>query len=124
MINEETFKELIESLKVDIRLCEEMIGEVAGDIIREGFSSYPVFIATEHEVKIGERIVDKNDFAAKFNIYASTLEELMDNKLILPERKENFIKAFKNPKQFMCFMLITPEIASVVFLPFTKGIKP
>lgn len=120
-MTEEEFKTLIDSLKVDIRLFEDVIEEVAGDIISEGISEYPLFLATEHEVKVGELIVDKNEQDAKFNIYASTLEDMIEHKLVLDERKAEFIKAYKNPKQFSCFMLITPEIASFVFIPYSKG---
>jgi len=119
-MTEEQFKELIDSLKVDIRLLEDMIQEVSSDIINEGFSSHPVFIATEHEIKIGELIASKDEFASRFNIYASTLEELVDKSLVKPDRKNEFIKAYKDPGKFACIMLVTAEIASYVFLPFQK----
>ncbi|MFA6260830.1 MAG: hypothetical protein WC760_05140 [Bacteroidia bacterium] len=121
MLTEEEFKKLIDALKVDLRLAEESLEETARDIIAEGFSEYPVFIATEHEVKLGELLIDKDEMAATYSIYATTLEELIERKLVLPERKAEFIKAYKNPGQFMCVMLITAEIASFVFLPYTRG---
>lgn len=120
-MTEEDFKQLIDALKIDIRVNEEMIAEVAGDIIAEGFSAYPVFIATEHEVKVGELIIDNREFDARFNIYATSMEELLERGLIKAEKKDDFIRAYKNPAGFMCFMLITSEIASYIFVPFTKG---
>lgn len=119
-MEEQEFNDLIEALKVDVRLCEDMIGEVADDVIVEGFSQYPVFIATEHQIQLGETIVDKDDMAGRFNINATTLESLLEKRLILPERKTEFIKAWKNPKQYMCFMLVTPEIASIAFIPYSQ----
>ena len=120
-MTEAEFTELIDALKVDIRLFEEIIQEVAGDIIKEGFSEYPIFIATEHDIKLGEIIVDKNDMNARFSMYATTLEEMLEKNLVLPARKAEFIKAYKNPKQFICVMLITNAIASFVFVPYSQG---
>lgn len=119
-MNEESFKALIESLKVDLKLAEESIHETALDIINEKFSDYPVFVATNHEVQLGELIIDKSDMAATFSIYATTLEELLERKLVLPERREGFIKTYKDPRRHMCVLLITDEIASFTFLPYTK----
>ena len=102
-------------------MFEEIIQEVASDIIKEGFSEYPIFIATEHDIKLGEMIVDKNDMNARFSMYATTLEEMLEKNLVLPARKAEFIKAYKNPKQFICVMLITNAIASFVFVPYSQG---
>jgi hypothetical protein len=114
----EAFEKLITALKSDLKIYSEMMKEVAGDIIAEGFSKYPVFLATEHELQMGELILAKEDYAATYNIYASTMEELIEKKLILPDRKTAFMQAYKNPKSFMCVMLITSSTASVAFYPY------
>ena len=117
-MTEEEFNKLIESLKLDLKIYDEMIKEVSADMIAEGFTAYPVFIATEHDIKIGELILDKKDQAGTFNIYATTMEELIEKKLILEEKRNSFIKAYKDAKKFMCVMLITTTIASFVFVPY------
>lgn len=117
-MTEEEFNKLIESLKIDLKVYEEMIKEVSADMIAGGFTEYPVFIATEHEVKIGELILDKEDQAGTFNIYATTMEEMVAKKLILEEKQADFVKTYKNPHKFMCVMLLTDQIASFVFVPY------
>jgi hypothetical protein len=117
-MTEEEFNKLIESLKVDLKIYEEMIKEVSADMIAGGFTEYPVFIATEHEVKIGELVLDKEDQAGTFNIYATTLEEMVEKKLILESKKDDFVKTYKDPKKFICVMLLTATIASFVFVPY------
>lgn len=114
----EEFNQIIEQLKVDLKIYAEMIQEVSTDMRNEHFTEYPVFIATEHEVKLGELILDKEDHAATFSIYASTMEELLERKILLPERQPDFVKTYKNPEQFMCVMLLTASVASFVFLPY------
>jgi hypothetical protein len=117
-MTEEEFNKLIDSLNIDLKVYDEMIKEVSADMIVEEFTQYPIFIATEHEVKMGELILEKDDHAATFNIYATTLEEMVEKKLVLETKKAEFIKTYKDPKKFMCVMLLTPSIASFVFVPY------
>jgi len=122
-MTEAEFNEIIGTLKDDLRIYDEMIREVSVDMIAEEFTEYPVFIATQHEVKIGELIIDKNDMAGTFNLYATTIDEMIVMKLILESKKNDFIKAYKDPKKFMCVMLVTEKFASFVFLPYAKRQK-
>jgi hypothetical protein len=117
-MTEEEFNKLIENLKVDLKIYNEMIQEVSSDMIAESFTQYPIFIATEHEVKMGELILEKDDHAATFSIYATTLEEMVERKLVLETKKADFIKTYKDPEKFMCVMLLTATIASFVFVPY------
>jgi hypothetical protein len=117
-MTEEEFNKIIESLKVDLKIYDEMIREVSVDMITGGFTQYPIFIATEQELKIGELVLDRDDHAATFSMYATTMEEMVDRKLILADRKSEFIQTYKDPTKFMCVMLITATIASFVFVPY------
>src|SRR3954470_24901016 len=100
MMTEAEFNKIIEELKSDLKVYDEMIREVSRDMIAEGFTPHPVFVATPHEIEIGELIIDKNDMAGTFNIYASTLDEMIERKLVLESRRSDFIKAYKDPKKF------------------------
>ncbi len=120
-MNEVEFKKVIDTLKADLKIYDEMIKEVSADMIAEGFTEYPVFIATEHDVKIGELIIDKNDMAGTYNVYATTIDEMVETNLILEAKKNDFIKAYKDPKKFMCVMLATEKLASFIFVPFAKS---
>lgn len=122
-MTDEEFGNIVKSLKEDLKFYNEMIRETAIDIIKDGFSEYPVFIATDHEVKIGNLVFDKNDFARDFNIYATTIEELVEHKLILENKKNDFVKAFKDPRKFICVLLITSQTASFVFVPYARKTK-
>lgn len=122
-MTEEEFSKILDALKEDLKFYNDLIKEVAVDIVAEGFSKHPVFIATEHEVKTGNLVFDKNEYARDFNIYATTIEELEEQKLILPAKKAEFIRTFKDPRKFMCVLLLTAETASFVFVPYRKKQK-
>ncbi len=53
MMTEELLKSYLNTLTLDLNLYKDSIREVSEDIIREGYSRYPLFIAHQEEVKLG-----------------------------------------------------------------------
>jgi hypothetical protein len=76
------------SLERDLKIFKDSIHEVAVEIMMEGLSSYPIFIAHQHELKLGEVILDRNDLNSEWSIHASTLEEFTERGVIKPELKD------------------------------------
>lgn len=110
----------LKSLKKDLDFYSGSIREVAVDIIAEGLSAYPVFIAHQHEVALGELILDHNELGTAWSIHASTLEEFVERDIIKEDRRERFIKRYKKPEDYMCLFVIVPEGANFVFYPYRK----
>ncbi|QQL49295.1 hypothetical protein [Mucilaginibacter ginkgonis] len=108
------------SLETDLKLFSESMREVAVEIMVEGLSRYPIFVAHQHEVKLGEEIFNKEELNTEWNINASTLEEFVERGVIKKELKQRFIDSFKNPHEFMCVFAIVPEGANFVFFPYSK----
>jgi hypothetical protein len=110
----------LRSLEVDLRLYSESIREIAVEIMVEGLSGYPIFVAHQHEVQLGELILDKEELNTDWNIHASTLEEFVEKGIIKKELKQRFIDSYKNPHEFMCVFAIVPEGANFVFFPYGR----
>lgn len=108
----------LEHLRGELILMKESIRETAVDIIKEGFSKYPIFIAHQDEIKVGEVILDKEDMATVWSISASTMEEFNEKSLIPEEKKKFFIDQYKNPKEFICLFVIYKNSAHFVFVPY------
>lgn len=120
--NEEKKKESpLLSLERDLKIYSESIHEVAIEIILEGLSSYPIFIAYQHIVKLGELILDRDDLNMDWSINASTLEEFVEKGVIKKELKERFVKSYKNPHDFICLFVVVPEGANFVYYPYKKS---
>ena len=118
---EETKKESpLVSLENDLKLYSDSIHEVAIEIMVEGLSLYPIFVAHQHEVKLGEMILDRHDLNTEWTIQASTLEEFIERGIIKKELKERFIKTYKTPQDYMCMFVIVPEGANFVYYPYQK----
>ena len=108
----------LKSLETDLVLYSDSLKEVAEEIIAEGVSKYPIFIAHQHEVKLGELVVDKEEMATDWNIHASTIEEFIEAGVIQAEREDFFKQNYKDPKKFICIFAIVPEGANFVFYPY------
>jgi len=119
--NEEKKKESpLLSLERDLKIYSESIHEVAIEIMVEGLSSYPIFVAYQHLVKLGELILDRDDLNMDWSINASTLEEFVEKGIIKEALKERFLKTYKNAHDYMCLFVIVPEGANFVYYPY-KG---
>ena len=108
------------SLEKDLLFYAESIKEVAVEIMVEGISATPIFIAHQHEVKLGEMILNREELNTNWTIQASTLEEFVEKGIIKPEKKEHFLKNYKKPEDFMCVFVIVPEGANFIFYPYSK----
>jgi hypothetical protein len=109
------------SLERDLKFFNESIREVAVEIMVEGLSHYPIFIAHQHELNLGELILDRNDLNTEWSIHASTLEEFVDKGVIKPVLKERFIKSYKDPYEYICLFVVVPEGANFVYYPYPKS---
>jgi len=110
----------LKSLEVDLKLFSESLREVSVEIMVEGLSSYPIFIAHQHDVKLGEVILDKEELNTEWTIHASTLEEFIERGVVKKELKQRFIDNYKNPHDYMCVFVIVPEGANFIFYPYGK----
>lgn len=108
----------LKSLESDLKFYNESIKEVAIEIMAEGISAYPIFVAHQHDVKLGEAILDKDELNTNWSIHASTLEEFTEKGLIQADKQERFIKQYKDAYQFMCVFVIVPEGANFIFFPY------
>jgi hypothetical protein len=109
------------SLERDLKFFNESIREVAVEIMLEGLSLHPIFVAHQHELKLGEVILDRNELNTEWSIHASTIEEFTERGIIKAELKERFLTTYKNPHDFMCLFVVVPEGANFVYYPYVKG---
>jgi len=108
------------SLEKDLTFYADSIKEVAVEIMMEGISLHPIFIAHQHEVSIGEVILNRAELNTDWTIQASTLEEFIQKGIIHPDKKEQFLKTYKKPENYMCIFVVVPEGANFVYYPYPK----
>lgn len=108
----------LKSLKIDLDYYSDSIKEISLEIMAEGLSAYPIFIAHQHAVNVGELILDHVELKTNWSINASTFEEFVESNIIKEDRKDAFIKKYKRAQDFMCLFVVVPEGANFVFYPY------
>src|SRR6187402_815331 len=108
------------SLERDLKFFQDSIREVAMEIRVEGLSDYPIFVAHQHELQLGELILDRIELNSEWSIHASTLEEFLEQGIVKKELKQRFEDTYKDPDKYICVFVITPEGANFVFVPYAK----
>lgn len=108
----------LQSLKLDLDFYSDSIKEISTEMVAEGYTLFPIFVAHQHEVSLGEVILDRAELNTNWTINASSLEEFVDRGVISEDRKVQFEKNFKSVKEQMCLFVVVPEGANFVFYPF------
>ncbi|MEX0967475.1 MAG: hypothetical protein WD077_09570 [Bacteroidia bacterium] len=117
---------LLDSLRQDIEFYNDVIYEVAMDVLKENISQYPIFVAHQYQVDLGEVILDKDELEREWTINASILEELLEKGLVEEQREKDFREIYKDPKKYICIFLITERGGNFIWLPykqFSKDLK-
>lgn len=113
-----TQKELLSNLEQNLAIYKESVREIALEVLHTGVSRYPLFIASREPVDVGKLIIDKEDLALEWSVYASTLEEFVRRKLVLEEKLPDFRKAWKDPKVYFCIFALLDQTAGFIYVPY------
>jgi len=111
---------IMDSLEEDLQYYRDAIKEVADEVLNNNLSEYPIFIAHEVPISIGELILDKQDFERNWSISAITLEEMVEANVIEQDKKEDFKQVYKDPRQYICVFLISEKGGNFVFYPYQQ----
>ena len=110
--------EILKSMEKDIRFYNDSIKEVTLEILDNKISEFPIFIAHQNIIELGEMVLNKEDFDKEWSISASILEEFIEKGLILKDKTVEFKKVYKDPTKNICIFLVTEEYANFVFIPY------
>lgn len=116
-------EEIYKSLHDDLEICRDYIRQISHSMIKGDVTKYPIFIAIrgENDVDLGLPIVNRADFDISWNFNASHLEEFVSKGVVMREKADDFIKAYKSPTEFMCVFVAEEGATSFVFMPYTRN---
>lgn len=116
-------EEIYKSLHDDLEICRDYIRQISLGMIKGEVTKYPIFVAIrgENDVDLGLPIVNRTDFDIGWNFNASHLEEFVSKGVVVRDKANDFIKAYKNPLEFMCVFVAEEEAMSFVFMPYERN---
>ena len=110
-------KEVLVMLDQDVKVLKAELKETIDDIIKEGFSHYPILITHLQEIEIAERIIDKDLYQTHFHFSATTLEQMVERGVITKDKEAAFKKQYDANKGSYCVLMLHPEVMKFVFTP-------
>jgi nitrogenase molybdenum-iron protein alpha/beta subunit len=113
--------EILRKLELDVKAFAEQLKETRDAIVSGGYSEFPVLIAHYEDIGIAQKVMDKELFSSNFHYSASTLEELIERKIVLKERKAGLENAIKTKKDSVCILLLHPEVMKFIFTPLAAN---
>ncbi|MFN5319472.1 MAG: hypothetical protein ACK5CY_11595 [Bacteroidia bacterium] len=117
-LNLSQHSELLRNLDQNLAIYKESIREIALEILNAEVSKYPIFIAARNDVALGRLIIDKEDLALDWSVYASTLEEFVRRNVISEEKLPDFRASWKDPRHYFCIFAVLDETATFIYVPY------
>ncbi len=112
-------EQLLDSLREDIIVYGDYLKEISEACRQEKISDFPIFIAhQEPTISLGKPIILRENSQTSWSINASHLQDFVNRNLIDHEKELNFTQIYKNPDQFVCVFVLTPEFSNFIFCPY------
>lgn len=109
---------VFDSIRNDLAVVGLTLKELAGRVIDEEISSYPLFIASQEFIDLGKPIFDRDVVQVNWFYNVSFLEDFLKKGLIKPEKVSSFKRTWGDPTEKACVFVITEEGGQFIFVPF------
>ena len=96
----------------------ETLKEASYQIIKRGFSDYPIFPICKTDQVIGQLLIEKGDAETDWHYFASYLDEFIQRKIL--DNPEEFTAKYKDPEEFCCLFVIDREFTNFLFIPYPE----
>ncbi|MEY2923812.1 MAG: hypothetical protein RLZZ337_352 [Bacteroidota bacterium] len=110
-------KEVLVMLEQDVKVLKSELKETIDDIIKEGFSNFPILVTHLQDIDIAEKIIDKDLYQTHFHFSATTLEQMVERGIIMQDKKSTFEQQYQANKGSYCVLVLHPEVMKFVFTP-------
>lgn len=97
----------------------DSLKEAAYQIKKRGFSDFPIFVCSQREIEIGQKLIGVAELNEnKWNYHASLLEEFIQRKLVAEENRKLFEQNYKDVEEFACLFVVDGQFTNFVFIPY------
>ena len=113
----------LKKLESDLQKLKEAIEEVHTDMIKEEFTKYPIFIAHQGDIDIGELVFDSEEYETSYSINVATAENLLELGILNKEKMPAFKEAYKDTSIQTCILWIHGAGIRFIFFPLKAGLN-
>lgn len=105
------------TISQDFVKVSDTLKEASYQIRKAGFE-FPIFPICKEEQPIGQLLLQPALNGTTWFYYASLMDEFSQRGLLMPDKVDDFIAAYKDPDEFCCLFVIDLEFTKFVFIPF------
>jgi hypothetical protein len=102
-----------------VKVCDEL-KEAAYQMTSREISKYPVFILCREIQPIGSLLHRREEQNLDWNYSFAMGEEFLHRGILSEAGFENFAASFKDPNEFCCLFVVSPDFTNFVFLPYPE----
>jgi hypothetical protein len=102
-----------------VRVCDEL-KEAAYQLTSRSISKHPVFVLCREQQPIGQLLLSREDQGLEWNYSFSMAEEFVQRGLLSEAGFENFAASYKDPDEYCCLFVVSPDFTNFVFLPYPE----
>lgn len=113
-------QQILSTLEGDVKVLKDALKDTITEIIKQGFSNYPILIAHIEDLKIADKVIDKEMFNTTFHFSATILEVMVKKGIIKKEAEDAMKQKITESKDAACILLLHPEVMKFVFYPLSK----
>ncbi len=113
-------EQVLESVQFDLRQFEDQLKAILQLVLEKEVTRYPILIAHREEgLVIGRPLIPLDVEKAQWAFNISHLEEFANRRLILSNKLGEFIKNYKDPRQYICVFIVSGQKdGGFVFYPY------
>ncbi|MEQ6120123.1 hypothetical protein [Reichenbachiella sp. MALMAid0571] len=108
------------TITADFVKVSENLKEASYQIIKRGFSNFPIFAISKTDIPIGQPLIKIGELENNWQYNASFLDEFIQRELVEKDRQPDFEQAYKNPDEFCCLFVVDAEFTKFLFIPYPE----
>jgi hypothetical protein len=108
------------TITTDFVKVADGLKEASYQVRSRQISSQPIFVICKEVQPIGSLLYNKLQESLDWNYFMSMSEEFLQRGLLGPEGIEAFSATYKDPDEFCCLFVVSPELTSFVFIPYPE----
>lgn len=112
-----TIKEKLKQLESLLSGMFADLLDISKDVIKDGYTEFPIYIAHEGQVDIGQLMLDAEEYKLPWSFNISTLEEFQEEGIVFEEKTEDFKTAYGDPQKHICIFWVFGDQAGFTFYP-------
>lgn len=106
------------SISEDFAKISDTLKEASFQVRKRNFSEYPIIPVSKEEISIGSVLIEAKKQKMQWNFSLSFMEELVQRGLMDAQKVKEFKEIYKNPDEFCCLLVVSPEFVNYIFIPY------